>query len=128
MLAVDEKLLHSEKNAELMQVVKYNNGQHYDSHHDWGVSSYPESRYITLLLYLTTPVGEHSGGETSFPKGANGLGFKVVPKKGSAVLFYNLLPDGNADDLALHAALPCVEGEKWLANFWVWDSKYMGGG
>jgi len=27
------------------------------------------------------------------------LGFKVEPKKGSAVLFYNLLEDGNGDDL-----------------------------
>ena len=39
------------------------------------------------------------------------------PGKGSAVLFYNLLEDGNGDDLALHAALP-VEGshEKLLVR------------
>jgi hypothetical protein len=42
--------------------------------------------------------------------GNNGGGFKIKPKKGSAVLFYNLLEDGNGDDLALHSALPCVEG------------------
>ena len=52
--------------------------------------------------------------------------FKVQPGKGSAVLFYNLLEDGNGDDLALHAALPVNEGEKWLANFWVWDPKMRG--
>ena len=108
-------------------MVKYINGQKYDSHHDWGVSGYPESRFITLLLYLTDPVSDTAGGETSFPKGAQGLGFKVTPKKGAAVLFYNLLPDGNGDDLALHSALPCREGEKWLANFWVWDDKFHGG-
>ncbi len=51
---------------------------------------------------------------------------KVKPAKGTAVLFYNLLEDGNGDDLALHAALPVVEGEKWLANFWVWDAKRKG--
>ena len=50
--------------------------------------------------------------------GADGLGFKVEPRKGSAVLFYNLLEDGNGDDLSLHAALPVWKGEKWLANFW----------
>lgn len=44
--------------------------------------------------------------------------------KGSAVLFYNLLEDGNGDDLSLHAALPVRQGEKWLANFWVWDPKF----
>ena len=37
------------------------------------------------------------------------------------MLFYNLLPDGNVDERSLHAALPVLEGEKWIANFWVWD-------
>jgi prolyl 4-hydroxylase len=50
-------------------------------------------------------------------------GFKVRPVKGSAVLFYNLLEDGNGDERSLHAALPVKEGEKWLANLWVWDPK-----
>jgi hypothetical protein len=27
------------------------------------------------------------------------------------------------DDLSLHAALPVTRGEKWLANFWIWDPK-----
>lgn len=36
-----------------------------------------------------------NGGETSFPKGGTGAGFKVKPVKGDAVLFYNLLEDGN---------------------------------
>jgi len=72
--------------------------------------------YIIIFLILL-------GGETAFPKAAGGKGIKVSPKKGSAVLFYNLLEDGNGDDLALHAALPVKDGEKWLANFWVWDPK-----
>ena len=123
LLKLDEKLLNSFTNAEDMQVVHYVNGQKYDSHHDWGVSGHPESRFITLLLYLTDMADPTAGGETAFPKGADGLGFKVTPRKGSAVLFYNLLEDGNGDDLALHAALPVYRGEKWLANFWVWDPK-----
>jgi prolyl 4-hydroxylase len=40
------------------------------------------------------------------------------------VLFYNLLEDGNADVNTLHAALPVIEGDKWLANFWIWDPIY----
>eukprot|EP00596_Hydrurales_sp_CCMP1899_P002164 CAMPEP_0119036466 /NCGR_PEP_ID=MMETSP1177-20130426/4191_1 /TAXON_ID=2985 /ORGANISM="Ochromonas sp, Strain CCMP1899" /LENGTH=495 /DNA_ID=CAMNT_0006996387 /DNA_START=200 /DNA_END=1687 /DNA_ORIENTATION=- len=123
LLNLDEALLNRDTNAEDMQVVHYVNGQKYDAHHDWGVSGYPESRFITLLLYLTDMEDPEAGGETAFPKGADGLGFKVTPKKGSAVLFYNLLEDGNGDDLALHAALPVYRGEKWLANFWVWDPK-----
>lgn len=107
-----------------MQVVHYVNGQKYDSHHDWGVSGYPESRFITMLMYLSDQEDSTSGGETAFPKaGGAGGGIKVKPVKGTAVVFYNLLEDGNGDDLALHAALPVVRGEKWLANFWIWDPK-----
>jgi prolyl 4-hydroxylase len=108
-----------------MQVVHYINGQKYDSHHDWGVSGYPESRFITVLMYLTTQVDDGAGGETSFPKAIGGGegGIKIRPKKGTAVVFYNLLEDGNGDDLALHAALPVWRGEKWLANYWIWDPK-----
>ncbi len=123
LLQIDETHLWRNHGAEDIQVVHYTHGQKYDSHHDWGVSGYPESRYITLLLYLNDMASIDAGGETSFPKGADGRGMKVHPGKGSAVMFYNLLEDGNGDDLALHAALPVMKGEKWLANFWVWDPK-----
>jgi prolyl 4-hydroxylase len=109
------------RNTEDIQVVHYINGQKYDSHHDWGVSGYPESRFITLLLYLSDMVSADAGGETAFPKAADGKGLKIHPGKGSAVLFYDLLEDGNGDDLSLHAALPVLKGEKYLCNFWVWD-------
>jgi len=46
---------------------------------------------------------------------------KIKPEKGKAILFYNILPDGNFDELAIHEALPVTQGEKWLANLWVWD-------
>ena len=130
LLQIDEQDLKPNKAAEDIQVVHYSVGQKYDAHHDWGVSGYPESRYITLLIYLNDMNDDESGGETSFPKAkiadksdSNKIhhGFKIHPGKGNAVLFYNLLSDGNGDDLALHAALPVKKGEKWLANFWVWD-------
>ena len=125
LLNIDEKLLNREENAEDMQVVHYVNGQKYDSHHDWGVSGHPQSRLITLLIYLSDQESPNAGGETSFPKGGpNAQGFKVKPVKGQAVLFYNLLEDGNGDDRALHAALPVVHGEKLLGNFWVWDNHF----
>jgi prolyl 4-hydroxylase len=123
LLRIDESILYNMRNAEDIQVVHYEVGQKYDSHHDWGVSGYDESRFITLLLYLTDSVSPFSGGETAFPKGYDGKGMKVYPKKGMAVLFYDLLEDGNGDDLSVHAAMPVHEGEKWLANFWVWDPK-----
>ena len=122
-LKVDEKILIASRNAEDMQIVHYSIGEKYDAHHDWGVAGYPESRYITLLLYLNNMPDDHSGGETAFPKGNGGTGFKVAPKKGTAVLFYSLLEDGNGDDLSLHQAMPVRKGEKCLSNFWVWDPK-----
>eukprot|EP01034_Spumella_vulgaris_P031088 gene31088-38420_t len=89
LLQVDETLLHRSANAEDMQVVHYVNGQKYDSHHDWGVSGYVESRFITLLLYLTDMESPTAGGETAFPKAADGLGFKKYYKD---MTFPNLVP------------------------------------
>jgi prolyl 4-hydroxylase len=121
---LDEAMLSNNQNVEDMQVVHYINGQKYDAHHDWGVNGQPESRFLTMLLYLTDQADAEAGGETAFPKAPSSAGgIKVTPVKGDAVLFYNLLEDGNGDDLSLHAALPVFRGEKWLANFWVWDPK-----
>jgi prolyl 4-hydroxylase len=146
-LGIDQSLLTFARNAEDIQVVHYNPGEEYQAHYDWGVRGYPESRFITMLLYLSDPTPPPSssssstsaevtqeatecseedeeetteggaGGETSFPK----AGFKIIPKRGNAVIFYSLLEDGNGDKDSLHASLPVRFGEKWLANFWVWD-------
>jgi prolyl 4-hydroxylase len=118
--------------VEDLQVVYYNKGQKYNAHHDWSVSNdAPHSRFATLLIYLSDMPSETAGGETAFPKAiitspneggeAPNTGIKIRPKRGMAALFYNLLEDGNGDDLSLHAALPVLEGGKWLANLWLWD-------
>jgi hypothetical protein len=48
-------------------------------------------------------------------------GLRVVPRRGRAILFYNIqLENGEPDPSAIHAALPLSGvGEKWIANFWV---------
>ena len=117
-LGIDHELLSSNKNAEELQVVRYQQTQEYAPHHDFGDDGTPEQRFLTLLLYIQLP---DKGGATSFPKAADGRGLQVVPARGDAVLFYSMLPDGNADDLALHAGMPIHEGEKWVCNLWVWD-------
>jgi prolyl 4-hydroxylase len=85
------------------------------------------NRILTFFIYLNDVP---SGGETVFPRVdgnyvdnacTNPNGFKVKPKKGSAVLFYSMLPDGNLDNDSLHGGCPVIEGEKYAANVWFWD-------
>ena len=51
---------------------------------------------------MNDQLDEYSGGETWFPKARNGKGINIHPGKGNAVLFYDLLADGNGDDYTLH--------------------------
>ena len=132
-MGVPRAVFAVEANAvEDLQVVYYRKGQKYNAHHDWSVSNNaPHSRFATLLIYLSDMPSDTAGGETAFPKARTtssgdqgeslGTGIKIRPKSGMAALFYNLLEDGNGDELSLHAALPVQEGEKWLANLWLWD-------
>ena len=102
-----------------LQVVYYNIGQEYKSHHDWH-DKRQAMRFFSFLIYLTDMETNDAGGETMF----DNIGLKVHPGKGSCILFYDMLPDGNMDELTLHAGLPVKKGEKWLANLWVWDPQY----
>ena len=112
--------------AEAMQLVHYGPGEQYTAHHDFLypslVNRYQPSRFVTVLFYLNDV---ESGGETVFPRAMNDVdhdGIKVKPKSGKAIFFYNVLPDGNFDDMSQHASLPVDKNnEKWIANLWVWD-------
>lgn len=99
--------------AEKLQVVRYEKGQEYQVHNDY--SGFAQ-RLATLLIYLDLP---EEGGGTSFPKAFGGVGFQVQPEKGSAILFYSQLPDGNLDELAAHAGLPVSAGVKRVCNLWL---------
>ena len=145
----DEWLPTHERIVEAMQLVRYGPGEEYAAHHDFTYPSiknrYQPKRFATVLLYLS---GEgdmvengfrHSGhntrestkdkaglegGETTFPRAITTDyhdGIKVKCSAGNAVLFYNVLPDGNMDDLSQHAAGKVGKGVKYLANVWVWD-------
>lgn len=105
--------------SENLQAVHYAVGQQYTPHHDFsmpGLVNLQPSRFATILFYLNDDM---EGGETSFPRWLNGKTqepLKVKPEAGKAILFYNLLPDGNFDERSQHAALPVTSGEKWLTN------------
>jgi prolyl 4-hydroxylase len=86
-----------------------------------GLVNMQPSRFATILFYLNDDM---EGGETTFPRWLNtetSEALKVKPEKGKAILFYNLLPDGNYDERSQHAALPVTKGDKYLTNLWIWD-------
>ena len=130
--------------GEPVQVLRYLEGERYDSHHDYFAGEQfgdddtamrrllagGRNRLATLLWCMEAP---DAGGETYFPR-ADGLsapprldcepsarGAKVTPRAGDAVLFYNLRPDGAPDPYSLHAGCSVAAGVKWAANLWVWN-------
>jgi prolyl 4-hydroxylase len=107
---------HSSSLAESLQVVRYKRKQEYTAHHDFVHPSQTHrlqpTRFATLLLYLND---DFTGGQTVFPRAVNAHfhdGITIEPRKGKAVLFYNVLPDGNVDDLSIHSSKPVEKGEK----------------
>lgn len=78
-------------------------------------------------MYLTTP---EEGGETVFPSASRKVsgpqwsecareGFAVKPKRGDALLFYSLKPNGQKDEDSLHGSCPVLKGEKWSSTKWI---------
>lgn len=50
----------------------------------------------------------------------------IRPHSSRAVLFYSQLPDGTADPFSLHGACPVLNGTKYAANLWVWNTPRQG--
>lgn len=110
--------------AESLVVLRYEPGEQYRPHRDYLPPSAIErdqpgagNRLRTLCAYLN-PVG--AGGQTDFPL----AGVRVQPKTGSAIIFDNLQTDGQPDPATLHAGLPVMRGEKWLATLWLRQAPY----
>jgi len=115
------------KNAEKLQVVKYQPDGYYKEHHDAacdpGKQSYDfeqngGQRKVTMLLYLSDGF---DGGSTRFPK----LDMELKPDKNSGILFYPLQKNGDkCHPHALHAGLPVTSGEKYIANVWLREEMF----
>jgi len=129
--------------GEPIQVLRYMDGQKYDAHWDWfddpvhGKNN-TENRVATVLLYLGNVT---EGGETSLPLAtpidwdkqrmkkpsecAKKGTMAVVPNKGDALLFWDMLPNGQqVDRRALHASCPTLKGTKWTATKWLHNRPY----
>ena len=112
-------------NSESLQVINYQEGQRYDPHFDTfepnsGFTELSGQRVITALIYL---VDVESGGETKFPQ----LDLDVKPKRGRIVIFQTC-EDGtsNPNEKSLHGGMPVIAGEKWAANLWFREKKFIG--
>lgn len=86
-------------------ILKYNKGGKYLYHHD---SDYIFYRTISVLIYLNPD--EYTGGETHFKF----LDVKIKPESPKLVLF-------PSNFIYNHAALPVIEGEKYVIVGWMND-------
>ncbi|XP_058982692.1 uncharacterized protein LOC101899183 [Musca domestica] len=105
--------------SEMLQVMNYGLGGHYDTHFDYfdvpdtsDVVQLNGNRIATVLFYMTDV---EQGGATVFPN----LKTAVFPRKGTAVMWYNLDNKLEGDPLTLHAACPVIVGSKWVCNKWI---------
>ena len=57
---------------------------------------------------------QHKGDPSYSTCGQKGL--SVKPKKGDALMFYNLLENGRTDGTSLHQGCPVIRGDKWTAT------------
>ncbi|XP_044504060.1 probable prolyl 4-hydroxylase 9 isoform X2 [Mangifera indica] len=121
--------------GEAFNVLRYEVGQRYHSHYDaFNPEEYgpqKSQRVASFLLYLSDV---EEGGETVFPF-ENGMnldgsyeyrqctGLKVKPRRGDALLFYSLLPNGTIDPTSLHGSCPVIKGQKWVVTKWIRDQE-----
>ncbi|KAK7163557.1 hypothetical protein R3I93_007569 [Phoxinus phoxinus] len=96
--------------AEQLLVQNYGIGGRYEPHVD--ALEIENDRIATFLIYMSDV---EIGGATVFPK----VGVTVHPKKGSAVLWYNLHRNGEKNLNTKHAGCPVLMGNKWVANKWI---------
>lgn len=112
------KLLHMPvEYGEGLQVLHYLPGQEYEPHHDWfdptqpgfaAITARGGQRVASIVMYLNTP---EEGGGTGFPA----IGLTVTAQCGGAVYFaYE-----TGEQASLHAGLPVIKGEKWIATKWL---------
>lgn len=106
---------------EALQLLHYATGESFAPHCDFLAPASPHlaeeleragQRVATVLIYLND---DYVGGETDFPQ----LMLRHRGRMGDALMFSNVDAAVRPDPRTLHAGLPPIEGEKWLATQWV---------
>jgi prolyl 4-hydroxylase len=106
--------------SEGIQAQRYDIGQQFKAHTDYfepGTGEYSKfaddrgNRTWTFMVYLNEGMG---GGGTKF----FAIDRTFVPKKGQAVLWNNLNPDGTPNAATLHSGEPVTAGHKIIITKW----------
>lgn len=119
----------SDAYIEPLQLLRYAPSEVFTLHHDYhkpdaqgwlGSSIQGEQRAYTVFLFGTT-LPEHAGGETYFPDPK----IAVSPRKGDAVFWANVGPDGQPNPRSLHEGRPPRGGQSKIAiNCFVADRPF----
>jgi len=123
-LAIDEKICKTlgirASYSEGISAQRYDVGQQFRGHHDYftpGTEQYKRvadirgNRTWTFMVYLNDGM---EGGATRFIKANHA----VAPKKGMALFWNNLKPDGSPNQNTLHAGEPVTAGHKIIITKW----------
>ncbi|KAG4438676.1 hypothetical protein IFR05_005857 [Cadophora sp. M221] len=128
---------------ERLRTQRYGVGGHYTHHYDWSGASRDADRVSTFMVYVDANC---EGGGTEFPRirmpgvadskwceflecegdgsevknQRQKMGVTFKPKKGNAVFWENLRPDGLGYEETWHAGLPLLSGWKIGLNIWSW--------
>jgi prolyl 4-hydroxylase len=112
------------ENGEGLQVLRYRPGAEYKAHHDYFDPAQPGTPTIlqrggqrvgTLVMYLDTP---QRGGGTAFPD----VGVEIAAMRGNGVFFS--YDRAHVVTRTLHAGMPVIEGEKWVATKWLREREF----
>lgn len=108
-------------------VLSYEVGQHYAPHFDFVDPAQPifadelrtfGQRVMTIVTYLND---DFDDAPTIFPH----LGIQFRGGVGDAVVFANVLPNGEPDRSTLHAGTPPTRGRKWVLSQWMRSRTFM---
>lgn len=109
------------ENHEPPNVISYEPGQEFSLHVDYIDPRVPEfqpelnalgQRTATIVTYLNE---DFEGAETFFPDAQ----VKYRGRTGDAILFANVLANGQPDFNTRHAGLPPARGRKWVFSQWI---------
>lgn len=123
------------EDTERLQLVKYAEGEKFVLHNDWlenvlytkATKTKPARAYNRLVSIFVYLEDDCEGGETYFPnikgvpatadgtkfsRDADDIGLLVKPRKGNAVFWNNIHPNGTGDDRLDHSSLPVESGTK----------------